>query len=241
MTRRRWIADQVQGDRAFLLGDNARHLAQVLRARVGQQFEVASGESVRLGIITGIHDDRVEFVLGNVVGSARQVQPLCLLQAIFKFDRMEWAIEKATELGVTRILPVSAARTEKHLAVSAVKRVERWRKIAREAAQQSRRSTPPEIDIPMKIKAALESVPAEAFRVLLSEEEKNTGIASALSVAPAESAIWLACGPEGGWTEQELQMFRAAGWQSVSLGSNILRAETAAIAALAIARAQNLR
>jgi 16S rRNA (uracil1498-N3)-methyltransferase len=241
MTRRRWIADQVQGDRAYLLGDNARHLAQVLRARVGQQYEVVSGESVRLGTITGIHDDRVEFALGDMVGSAHQAQPLCLLQAIFKFDRMEWAIEKATELGVTQILPTVAARTEKHLAMSADKRVERWRKIAREAAQQSRRNPAPVIDSPMKIKAALASVPADAFRLLLSEEEKNTHIASALAEAPAESPIWLACGPEGGWTEQEQQIFLAAGWQPVSLGATILRAETAAIAALAIARAQNSR
>ena len=138
MTRRRWIADEYSADRAALTGEHAAHLARTLRARVGQQFDVSCGEAVRRATVTSVADDRVEFSLGEEVAAAI-VAPITLLLAIFKFDRMEWAIEKCTELNVSTIVPVIARRTEKHLAQAADKRVERWRRIAREAAQQARR------------------------------------------------------------------------------------------------------
>ena len=106
--------------------------------------------------VASVNDDRVEFTLGDEV-AACAVVPITLLLAIFKFDRMEWAIEKCTELNVTTIIPVVARRTEKHLAVAAAKRVERWRRIAREAAEQSRRASPPEISEPVKLADALAS------------------------------------------------------------------------------------
>ena len=139
MTRRRWIADEFSADRAALTGAHAAHLSRTLRARVGQEFEVACGERVRRATVASVSDDRVEFTLGEEV-TASAVVPITLLLAIFKFDRMEWAIEKCTELNVTTIIPVIARRTEKHLALAAAKRVERWRRIAREAAEQSRRA-----------------------------------------------------------------------------------------------------
>jgi 16S rRNA (uracil1498-N3)-methyltransferase len=142
---------------------------------------------------------------------------------------MEWAIEKCTELGVTRIVPVIARRTDAHLATAAAKRVERWRRIAHEAAQQSRRQRVPQIDEAVKLKAALEV--ETGVRLLLNENERAKKICDSLSEKPQEVAI--AVGPEGGWADEELAQFDAAGWQSVTLGSRILRAETAAIAAMA--------
>src|SRR4051812_3416837 len=136
--RRRFLADEVNGDTAILTGQNASHVARVLRARVGQEYEIAADGRVRLGAITVVSDERVEFALGEEISTAHIV-PITLVLAIFKFDRFEWAVEKATELGVARILPVVAKRTESHLAQSAGKRVERWRRIAHEASQQSRR------------------------------------------------------------------------------------------------------
>ena len=149
MTRRRWIADEVSDNRAALTGDHARHLTQVLRAQVGQEFDISTGREVRRGRISGIHPDRVEFELGEVVTHSAE-SAITVALSIFKFDRMEWAIEKCTELGVARIVPVIAGRTESHLAVAAAKRVERWRRIARQAAEQSRRVSPPEISDPVK-------------------------------------------------------------------------------------------
>jgi 16S rRNA (uracil1498-N3)-methyltransferase len=293
MTRRRWIADEFSADRAALVGAHAAHLARTLRARVGQEFEVACGDQVRHGTVSRVADDRVEFVLGEEV-PAQTVVPITLLLAIFKFDRMEWAIEKCTELNVTRIVPLIARRTEKHLAAAAQKRAERWRRIAREASEQSRRVTPPEIAAPAKLKNALasylplsllptnrseDSSPAEAgaradaieprrgetafspgrkpwvgsqkesspvgtaqtvsddLRLVLAETEREASLSDILTARERLASLALAVGPEGGWSEDELQLFANSHWLAASLGETILRAETAAIAAVAIARA----
>ena len=161
--------------------------------------------------------------------------PITLLLAVFKFDRMEWAIEKCTELNVSSIVPVIARRTEKHLALAAGKRAERWRRIAREASEQSRRVSPPEIAEPVKL---VEAVKLEAgLRVVLAEAEREAALAEVLRAHGDAASVALAIGPEGGWAEDELQSFAGAGWIAASLGETILRAETAAIAALAMARA----
>src|SRR5579864_9315275 len=126
MTRRRWIADEVSGTRAALVGTHAEHLSRVLRARIGQEFDITAGNKVRRGQITAITPDRVEFELGEEIPAQTSIR-VTLVLSIFKFDRMEWAIEKCTELGAARIVPTIARRTEVHLAAAAAKRVERWR------------------------------------------------------------------------------------------------------------------
>src|SRR6266704_6442178 len=171
MSRRRWIADEVSGNRAALTGSHAAHLSGVLRARVGQEFEIATGASVRSGRVTRIDHDRVEFELGAEI-NATATPNLTLALSIFKFDRMEWAIEKCTELGAARIVPVIASRTETHLATAASKRVERWQRIARQASEQSRRNSTPEINQPVKLTAAL-ALPG-TMRIVLAESEQQT-------------------------------------------------------------------
>ncbi len=246
MTRRRWIADEFSGDHAALTGAHAEHLSRTLRARVGQQFEVACGDRVRLATVSSMQDERVEFTLGEEV-AAREGVPITLLLAVFKFDRMEWAIEKCTELNVTTIVPVIARRTEKHLALAADKRVERWRRIAREAAEQSRRVAPPEIGDPVKLKEALDrfslsrgigSQQSCDLQIVLAESESEATLGEVLRARDNVSSLALAVGPEGGWTTDELQLFEKSQWVAASLGDTILRAETAAIAAVAIARAE---
>ncbi len=230
MTRRRFIADEVSETRAALIGDHAAHLARVLRARVGQEFDITTPTAVRHARITSLTNDRVEFELGEEIPAVQPVN-ITLALSIFKFDRMEWAIEKCTELGAARIIPVIAQRTEAHLAAAAPKRRERWERLALQASEQSRRATPPEISEPIKLKAAVAL--AASSRIVLSETETMTMLRD---VVPSnDSELLLAIGPEGGWTEAEQNQFKAAGWTSASLGPTILRAETAAIAALAIA------
>ena len=230
MSRRRWIADEFSGNRAALTGAHARHLSQVLRAQVGQEFELSINGEVRLARVFRALPDRVEFELGAPVPSPAP-PPLTVLISVFKFDRMEWAIEKCTELGVAQIIPVLAARTDNHLASAAAKRTERWRRIAQQASEQSRRTAPPEVAAPAKLNDVL-SIVAEK-RVVLSEVEQASTLSDILATHPATLA--LAFGPEGGWKEQELAAFAEAGWISASLGPTILRAETAVIAAVAIA------
>jgi 16S rRNA (uracil1498-N3)-methyltransferase len=236
MTRRRWIADEFTADKAALTGAHAAHLTRTLRARVGQEFDVTCGERVYRASVSSVADDRVEFVLAEEVAAKTQVVPITLLLSIFKFDRMEWAVEKCAELNVTSVVPVIARRTEKHLAQAAEKRAERWRRIAHEAAQQARRVAPPEIGAPVKLADALQS--QVQLRIVLAESERGATLREILHAQHDITSLALAIGPEGGWTDDELQTFEAAGWASASLGETILRAETAAIAALAIARAE---
>jgi len=236
MTRRRWIADEFEADRAALTGSHAVHLSRVLRAQVGQKFDVACGKVVRRGTVSRVTDDRVEFALGEEIDGAVP-PPVTLLLAVFKFDRLEWAIEKCTELNVAAIVPVIARRTEKHLAQAADKRVERWRRIAREAAQQSRRTSAPEISDPVKLAAVLGNVSA-LVRVVLAENERQAQLNDLLRSQVEVESLGLAVGPEGGWADEELKAFEEAGWLAASLGDTVLRAETAAIAALAVARAE---
>jgi 16S rRNA (uracil1498-N3)-methyltransferase len=230
MTRRRFLADELLNDSAALIGEHANHLARVLRARVGQEFDIATGAAVRRGRITSVKDDRVEFELGPEVPGAEPAE-ITLVLAIFKFDRMEWAIEKCTELGVSRIVPVISRRTDAHLAVASAKRVERWQRIARQASEQSRRAAAPEIAEPIPVSEALK-LPA-ALRIVLAESEQRTRLRDVGGLADAPGVV-LAVGPEGGWTEEELRSFHQAGWISASLGNTVLRAETAAMAATAL-------
>jgi 16S rRNA (uracil1498-N3)-methyltransferase len=236
MTRRRWIADHWTSTTAALTGDQAVHLARVLRAEPGQIFDVVAGGFLHRAEVTSVSESEVLFTLHEELESDTAL-PLHLLLAVFKFDHMEWAIEKATELGVSQITPVLARRTEKHLALAAAKRAERWRRIALEASKQSRRTTIPEIAEPIPLKVALE-LEQSPIRILLSETEQATPLSAALtnSVGPTgNESIALAIGPEGGWTPEEMALFTEHHWTSVTLGPRILRAETAAIAAIAIA------
>ena len=240
MTRRRWIADTWDEATASLTGEQASHLIRVLRAQTGMEFDIVAGDRVWHGVIAGISGDSVRFNLIAEV-TAEPALPLTMLLSIFKFDRMEWAIEKATELGVERILPIVARRSEKHLALSAQNRVERWRRIAREAAQQSRRSDVPVVEDVAQLKVAARRE-GDAVRLLLAEQERTRTLRKALEEALAESGdqlpvVRVAVGPEGGWAAEEEALFDSEGWKPVSLGPRILRAETAAITAMAVAAA----
>jgi len=212
-------------------GELAHHLGRVLRAQPGQLYELSDGNSVWLGRIETVSRDTVHFSLIEELAGSIPALETTLLLAVLKFDAFEWAIEKATELGVSRIVPLAAERSEKALLTSAVKRSERWKKILFEASQQSRR-------VKLPLLAALEK-PENAFvshladcRVLLSELPAAKPIRHILEGQSAQSAV-LAVGPEGGWTESEFAAAKAAGFREASLGRLILRAETAVIASLA--------
>jgi 16S rRNA (uracil1498-N3)-methyltransferase len=233
MTRRRWIADKVEGNRAYLIDNNANHLFRVLRAQTGQQYDVVADGVARVGTITFASPNKVEFHLGEEV-PAESLPEIGVYLSIFKFDHMEWAIEKLTELGVTRIVPMVAARTSQHLIKAAEKRVERWRKIAKEASQQARRVAPPEIAESLHLEKAITA--ATDSRIVLSEVEESISVKAAL--AGTRPPLAMAFGPEGGWTEEELHVFKSNAWRSATLGHTILRAETAAIAAVAVAVAE---
>lgn len=243
MTRRRFIADTTDGTTATLIGDQASHLARVLRAQPGQIFDVVANGFLHRAEISTVTDREVIFTLHEELESDSAL-PVHMLLAVFKFDHLEWGIEKLTELGVQRITPVLARRTEKHLAHAAAKRVERWRRISLESSKQSRRTDIPDIDEPQPLKAALALVEAP-HKLLLSETEQENTISAAFTLhavhdgpdAEHNKATAFAIGPEGGWTQDEMQLFLDQQWKPITLGPRILRAETAAIAALSICSA----
>jgi 16S rRNA (uracil1498-N3)-methyltransferase len=215
-------------------GDAAHHLGNVLRAQTGQLYELSDGSAAWLGRIESVARHRVEFALLERLPAPKLSVDTTLLLSIVKFDAFEWAIEKATELGVTRIIPVAAARSEKGLLAAAAKRSQRWQKVLLEASQQSRRLRIPQLDEladPLKAFARQSS----KYCLMLSERSDAPSIRTALnSLGSAKSAAAaLAIGPEGGWTDDELAAARSAGFEEASLGQLILRTETAVIAALA--------
>ena len=236
MTRRRWIADEWDETSASLRGEQATHLIRVLRATTGMECDMVAGDRVFRATLSGVSGDTVRFTLLAEV-EADAALPVTLLLSVFKFDRMEWIIEKATELGVQRIIPIAARRSEKHLVQAATARVERWRRLAREAAKQSRRSDVPVVEELLTLKAAVLVKVAGGLRFLLAEQERTTTLYAAMQEATEhveKRDVFLAVGPEGGWTAEEESLFAAEGWVPVSLGPRILRAETAAIAAVAL-------
>jgi 16S rRNA (uracil1498-N3)-methyltransferase len=230
MSRRRWIADEVFGRRAAVTGEHARHLAEVLRVQVGEEFEISTGSELWRGRAIQVDPDRVEFELSETLHSP-QAAEITVALSIFKFHRLEWAIEKCTELGVAKMIPVIAARSDTHLVAAARTRTERWRRIARQAAEQSRRISAPEITQPFEFDELVRMLVEP--RIVLSETEPDRLLKHVIP-RPSRSLL-LAIGPEGGWKDQEIAAFRQHGWSSASLGPSILRAETAVIAAVAIA------
>ncbi len=233
MARRRFFVDSVAGGRAALEGEDARHLRQVLRAEVGQHYELSDNQSVYLAEVESFGSDQVTFrVIETLPDAAEPAARVTLLLALIKFDRFECALEKATELGAVAIQPIVAERSEKGLEKAALARLDRWRKIVRESSQQARRAQLPDVRPPAPLSAAIANPGTCAY--FLDEEPGGCPLLAAL---PAErhphDDVRALIGPEGGWTERERATVHDAGWKSVSLGPNVLRAETAAIAVLA--------
>jgi 16S rRNA (uracil1498-N3)-methyltransferase len=233
MARRRFFVPQVRDARAEISGEEARHLIQVLRVEPGQAFEISDNHAAYLAEIESVRKSQVQFrVLDRLPDPAPEI-PVHLLVSLFKFDHLELLIEKATELGVTSVRFVRAERSDKGLDRAAEKRIERWRRIVHEASQQSRRLRMPELYEPVPFKEALRA-PA-GIRLFLDED--RTGAPMIEAVSPGVESVALLVGPEGGWPDHERTAARDAGWIPVSLGKHVLRAETAAIAGLAVVNA----
>jgi 16S rRNA (uracil1498-N3)-methyltransferase len=224
--------DAISGGMAELRGDDARHLARVLRAEAGQRYEITDGDAAWLAEVVEARGERVVFRTLECLPSPPLPVRITVCAALTKFDRFEWMIEKATELGVERILPVETARSEKGLFEASRKRTPRWERVAREAGQQSRRLRAPEILPAVRFEAALRT--EGDFRGFLEEAGAPPLIRALPDSKVASDRVSVLAGPEGGWTDAEREAAAAAGWQPVSLGPLILRAETAVLAALAV-------
>lgn len=236
MARRRFFVPEVRRGRAELSGADAEHLVRVLRVEAGQIFEVSDNRDVYLAEVETARKAEIVFRLQEKLPAREPGVEITLFAALIKFDHFEWLVEKATELGAAAIVPVESMRTERGLTAASIKRKGRWEKIVLEASQQSRRARLPRFESTVPLTRALEF--AAEFRFLLDESAGAEPILAALPETKSRTdRVGLLLGPEGGWTDEERQQAIAAGWTSCSLGPTILRAETAAAAALAVIQA----
>ena len=235
MARRRFFVPQVRRGVAELTGEEAEHLVRVLRAEVGQVYEISDNENLYLAEVEVARKSQVTFKILEELSCPEAEVEIVLVAALIKFDRFEWIVEKATELGVTEIRPFEATRTERGLMQAAAKRSQRWEKIAHEASQQSRRAKLPII---AEAQSFRDAIRYDSTVKLFLDEDSETPILKTLpDVRAVTDRVALLLGPEGGWTPEERDSALAAGWTSCSLGGTVLRAETAATAGLAIIRA----
>ena len=258
MTRRRFYAPpsafSSSRDSVMLATDEARHLRDVLRLKVGDEVYVFDGAGKEFHC--RIEESRRETAQLQVIAEVTPARPesplsLTLAVALLKGEKFDLVVQKSTELGVSRILPVVTKLADIRLRdeSDAAKRVTRWQRIALEAAKQSGRAVVPEINAPVTFDSLLQNTgPLQSRNCLLFSERDGQSLkdaANALvrtaSVSGQPDAAWppahaggsditALVGSEGGWTDEELDAARQAGWTIVTLGGRTLRAETAAIA-----------
>jgi 16S rRNA (uracil1498-N3)-methyltransferase len=235
MARRRFFVDAIHSGQACIKGEEAHHLSRVLRVEPGQKFEISDNQNVYLAEVESARKDLVSFAIVEKIEADAPSVRVALLASLIKFEHFEWLIEKATELGVEQVIPVVAERSEKGLAAAAQKRVVRWRRIARESSEQSRRAKLPLIEPAVNFGNALQN--QADYRYVLEEASAPPILSLFPEACLAVDRVALLVGPEGGWTDRERAEIAAVGWSAVSLGPAILRAETAAIAGVSILNA----
>jgi 16S rRNA (uracil1498-N3)-methyltransferase len=240
MTRRRFYAPPdafaPDGARVELSEEESRHLRDVLRLRAGEEAYVFDGEGREFACIVSETGGRRGGARLEVRGRAEPPSPespltLTLAVALLKGEKFDLVVQKATELGAARVLPVETKRADVRLRDEhdAARRVERWRRLALEASKQSGRARLPLVHAPQAFDAF--TLQTQGPLRLLFAERGGSGLGS---LPDAERVVTALVGPEGGWEDEELARARERGWTLVTLGGRTLRAETAAIAVCAL-------
>lgn len=250
MTRRRFYAPPnsfaVDRPSVRLAADEARHLRDVLRLQRGDEIYIFDGEGKEFHC--SIEDVGREFVQLDILAEVQAARPessleLTLAVALLKGEKFDLVVQKATELGVTHILPIVTERADVRLRDEgdANKRVARWQRIAMEAAKQSGRARVPDVAAPRTLQSLLERVSVEngssltaTLNVMFSERDGQRLTEAITKQEIGGRQITALVGSEGGWTDEEIARARQAGWEIVTLGGRTLRAETAAIAVVAL-------
>jgi 16S rRNA (uracil1498-N3)-methyltransferase len=239
MTRRRFYAPPTAFDdrqnSVTLIADEARHLREVLRLKPGDEVYVFNGEGKEF--LSRIEESRRDNVRLQII---RQVEParpesqlqLTLALALLKGEKFDLVVQKATELGVTSIVPVTTKHADIRLRdeSDAAKRVTRWQRIAMEAAKQSGRAVVPNVANVLAFASLIETSAGGGSCLMFSERDGQSLTQAKQNLAIDANQITALVGSEGGWSEEEIAAARQAGWAIVTLGGRTLRAETAAIA-----------
>ncbi len=249
MTRRRFYAPpsafSSELNSVDLASDEARHLRDVLRMKPGDEVYVFDGAGREFQC--RVEDSRRDSAQLRIISQVAAACPesslqLTLAVALLKGEKFDLVVQKATELGVTRVVPVVTKYADIRLRdeSDAGKRVARWQRIALEAAKQSGRAVVPEVGSPVVLGSLLETaisseVPAGSSSYVMFSERSGQSLADAGTSIPAKvSQITALVGSEGGWADEELTEAVDAGWMIVTLGGRTLRAETAAITVAAL-------
>lgn len=225
---------QADSRHVVIEGDDAHHIARVLRLRPGNHVVVADGAGLEYpGTIDTVDRTAVRIHLDEPrISQGEPTQRITLFQGLPKSDKMDWVVQKAAEIGVTTVVPVTMERSVVSLSpAKAAGRVARWERIAESAAQQAARGRVPRIDEPVTLQAALrtwQETTTDGLLIVPWEEEEAVGLRSLLQkVRPVPAEIGIVIGPEGGLTEAEIALVRSAGGRACTLGPRILRTETA--------------
>jgi len=237
MPRRRFYIprDQIREGSALLSPDQAHHLRAVLRLGDGDEVELFDGEG-------GLFSGRVESqgtnirisALARLETSGKPSPEIHLAAALIKSDRFEWMLQKGTELGVARFIPLETRFASRRIPPARLEgRVQRWRRIVREASKQSRRLTIPHVQAPATFEALLAVKEYSDWSRIMLYEQASGRLQAGSGLT---DRVLLCIGPEGGWDTGEADAAARAGFRLVTLGPGILRTETACLAAVAICR-----
>jgi 16S rRNA (uracil1498-N3)-methyltransferase len=241
MTRRRFYASPTAFDanrkRVTLASDEARHLREVLRLKAGDEAYVFDGEGKEFQArVEEARRDTAQLIVLQEVAAARPESPLhlTLAVALLKGEKFDLVVQKATELGVSAVIPVITKLADVRLRDESdtVRRIARWQRIALEAAKQSGRAVVPGIASPAQFATVVLKIEAEpeSVGVMFSERDGQSLTDSKEFAKGQTTRLTALVGSEGGWTDEELASAQRAGWRIITLGGRTLRAETAAIA-----------
>ncbi|MCL4500151.1 MAG: 16S rRNA (uracil(1498)-N(3))-methyltransferase [Chloroflexi bacterium] len=232
---RRFFIDpgQIDGNTAVLTGDSARQIARVLRLKEGDFICLLDGTgNEHDALVSALSKDEVTArILGTNDCSREPRLRVTLAVCLPKSDKLELIVQKCSELGISKYVIVNSARTVARIDASKIaERLARWRKIATEAAEQCGRARAPEIEGVVEFADLVGEIRAHQLAVIAWEEESGVSLKTALQRNREVESVMLIIGPEGGLTEDEVELAKSAGAVSVSLGGRLMRVETAAIA-----------
>ncbi|MCS6293910.1 MAG: 16S rRNA (uracil(1498)-N(3))-methyltransferase [Nitrospira sp.] len=213
------------------------HLRDSLRLELGEQIWVCDGQGTRylMELTRVTKQELTGRILSTSQEPVRTAPRLRLAQALLKGEKMDWVIQKATELGVSQIIPLQSRHTIVQLRPERLDaQLARWQRIALEAAQQSEQWHMPVIAQPQTLTACLASHPAPALSLILTERREGQSLHNVRLPESGNESVMVLIGPEGGWSKEEVAQTEQAGYTLMTLGPHILRAETAAIVAIGI-------
>jgi 16S rRNA (uracil1498-N3)-methyltransferase len=235
------IAPLTIGDTVSLSPEESAHVTRVLRMQKGEKVQLIAAEHLYAAELVAMDAAAATARVLAELPSPEATVRVTLVQGLPKADKMETILQKATELGAWDVLPVEMERSVARFDPNDTRKLERWNRVAREAAKQSGRARVPEVSAPLRTAQAVKMLQAEHFdAILVAWEEEGDRLlskvlAQKLAELPGLCRMALVIGPEGGITPAEVEALTAIGATCVTLGRRILRTETAGLCALAVA------